>query len=317
MLKFDYKDYRNFVYGVVSVSFLKNKKSHSFVLWRESLILYWNDGEVRCFKNYCRHYGLPLDMGKLKGEEIECGFHGWRYKLSNGELALAPLAKKQPKCNLFQYKAFVKGGIVFVYIGEPDYFEKATHSILNNVLEKPASVWTVYETPFYWAMNSSMDFPHHSFHSFFYQLYGVYRALLQKGNPLKKTYTPVMLEETDFFFKFKISESDVEIEVRPFCTEYNDIQSKNKWQMFIMPIDENSCRYLINIESNSKNVFFRWATYFMFYTFIKYLAMPEDQNWLKNSNNHSEQKEHVLCDHDFGLRNYIRKFFVKPKSLEN
>jgi phenylpropionate dioxygenase-like ring-hydroxylating dioxygenase large terminal subunit len=315
MLQFDPKDYRNFVYGVVPLSFLKKKKSHPFVLWGESLILFWNKGDVRCFKNHCRHYGLPLDMGRLKDEEIECGFHGWRYQLSSGELLLAPLAKKQPKCSLRQYKAFIKGGIVFVYAGEPDFFEKATHSIFENVLERPASAWTVYETSFYWSMNSSMDFPHHTFHSFFYQLYGVYRTFLNKGNPLKKTYTPVMLEEAESFFKFKISESDVEIEVRPFCTEYNDIQAGNRWQMFIMPIDEKSCQYLINIESKATNFLFRWATYFMFYTFIKYLAMPEDQKWLKNSNNDSEQKEHVLCDHDFGIKNYIRKFYIKPKNI--
>jgi phenylpropionate dioxygenase-like ring-hydroxylating dioxygenase large terminal subunit len=313
MLEFDPKDYRNFVYGVIPVKFLKKKKLHSFVLWGESLILFWNKGEISCFKNHCRHYGLPLDMGRLREGEVECGFHGWKYNLSNGNLVLAPLAKRQPKCNLFQYKAFAKGGIVFVYTGNPDDFEKANRYILNDVIEKPASTWTIYETPFYWAMNSSMDFPHHTFHSFFYRLYGFYRTVLQKENPLKKNYTPVMLEETESFFKFKISETDVELEVRPFCTEYNDILAKNRWQVFIMPINKKSCRYLINIESTTANFFFRWATYFMFYTFIKRLAMPEDKKWLKNSNNYSDQKSHVFCDHDFGIKNYLRKFFIKPK----
>ncbi len=313
MLEFDAKDYRDFVYGVVPVKFLKRKKQHSFVLWGESLILFWNNGEIRCFKNHCRHYGLPLDMGRLRENELECGFHGWRYNLSNGDLISAPFAKKQPTCNLFQYKAFAKGGIVFIYTGNPDNFEKATQSILDNVIEKPASAWTIYETPFYWAINSSMDFPHFTNHSLFYQFYGIYTIILQKENLLKKSYTAVMLEETESFFKFKILESGVEIEVRPFCIEYNDILAKNRWQMFIMPIDKKSCRFLINIESKATNFFFRLATYFMFYTFIKPLAMPEDQKWLKNSNSYSNQKSHVLCDHDFGLKNYLRKFFIKPK----
>ncbi len=77
MFDFDPKDYRDFVYGVVSKKLLSKKKQHVFKLWHEELILFWNNGEVRCFKNACAHYGLPLSRGKLKGNQVHCGFHGW------------------------------------------------------------------------------------------------------------------------------------------------------------------------------------------------------------------------------------------------
>ena len=51
MFDFDAKDYRDFVYGVVSKKLLSKKKQHVFKLWDEELILFWNNGEVRCFKN--------------------------------------------------------------------------------------------------------------------------------------------------------------------------------------------------------------------------------------------------------------------------
>ena len=134
MFEFNSQDYQNFAYGIVPKKILARKKQHVFTLWDEELILFWNYGEVRCFKNACAHYGLPLSHGKIVNDQVHCGFHGWQYSLSDGSLAKAPYSKKTPKCSLKRYKAFVKGGIVFVYPGEDKYFElRKILSILNHV----------------------------------------------------------------------------------------------------------------------------------------------------------------------------------------
>ena len=311
MFEFNPEDYRNFAYGVVPKRFLSKKKQHVFTLLDEELILFWNNGEVRCFKNACAHYGLPLSMGKIVGNQIHCGFHGWQFDLSNGRLIEAPYAQKIPKCGLKDYKAFIKGGIIFVYPGEEEYFKKAQEYILNNVLENPASSWMVYEAPFYLAMNSSMDYPHHAFHSMFYSLYGIYRSIFGKKNPLLTTYSPRMIEETEFLFKFFIPENDVEITVHPFCTQYNDLLSSNKWQIFVSPIGKSRSRYLINIKSLSGNPLVRAMTYFFFHTIIRLSAMPEDNAWLKNCYQNLQNGSKInLCDHDFGFKTYLRKFFI-------
>ena len=122
-----------------------------------------------------------------------------------------------------------------------------------------------------------------------------------------------MIEENDRFFKFKIPENGVEITVHPFCTEYNDLVSSNKWQIFVSPISKNKSRYFINIQSFTRNPVYRALTYLFFHTVIKYSAMPEDQAWLKASYQNRQNKKMMLCDHDFGLKNYLRKFFIKPK----
>jgi len=315
MFDFDAKDYRDFVYGVVSKKLLSKKKQHVFKLWHEELILFWNNGEVRCFKNACAHYGLPLNRGKLKESQVRCGFHGWQYDLSDGSLIKAPLAKKKPSCGLKNYKAFIKGGIIFVYQGSEQYFKKAQEYILGEVLEHPASYWIVYETPFYNAVNSSLDYPHHAFHSMFYYTYGIYRAFSGKKNPLLTSYSPKMLEEGDNFFKYRIPENNVEVTVHPFCTQYNDLVSLNKWQFFISPISKAKCRYLINIQSYSKNPLFRFVTYLFFHTIICRVALPEDKVWLESSYQNWKSGENInLCDHDFGIKNYLRKFFIPCKT---
>lgn len=316
MFEFNSQDYQNFAYGIVPKKILARKKQHVFTLWDEELILFWNYGEVRCFKNACAHSGLPLSHGKIVNDQVHCGFHGWQYNLSDGSLVKAPYAKKMPKCALKGHKAFVKGGIVFVYPGEEKYFEKAQEYILDDMLDNPASFWIEYETPFYLAMNSSFDYPHHAFHSLFYSIYGLYRSIYGKKNPLLTTYSPIMLEETESFFKFKIPENGVEITAYPFCSQYNDLVSSNKWQMFISPISPTKSRYLINVQSLSGNLLYRALTYLFFHTIIRHVAAAEDKVWLKASYQNWQSGENLnLCDHDFGLKNYLRKFFIgSPKS---
>jgi len=135
---------------------------------------------------------------------------------------------------------------------------------------------------------------------------------------LRITYSPRMIEETEFFFKFLIPENEVEVTVHPFCSEYNDLLSSNKWQIFVSPISKNKSRYLINIKSLSGNPLAQALTYFFFHTIIRRLAMPEDNAWLKNCYKNLQNGAKLsLCDHDFGLKNYLKKFFISSsKSLE-
>jgi phenylpropionate dioxygenase-like ring-hydroxylating dioxygenase large terminal subunit len=313
MFKFNSSDYRNYVYGIIPKNYLRRKKMHPFQLWGQDLILFWNGGDVSCFKNACPHYGLPLSAGRVREDEVECGFHSWRFHLTDGKLVQAPLAKKQPTCKLIPYKAFIRGGTVFVYTGEDSGFEDAKSFIMEEVFEYPQSAFTIYEVPFYLAMNSSMDFPHHANHTLFYNLYGIYRKLSFKSNPLRTTFTPIMQEETNHFFKYQNQETSCETTVFPFCSQYDDPVAKTSWQFFVSPIDNVTSQYLISVKSLSRNPLYSLLIYLAFHTVIKLLAMPEDQKWLKSSYKNFRKEENInLCDHDFGLKNYLRKFFKHP-----
>ena len=114
MFEIDPSHYRNFIFGIISKKNLARRKWHTFTLWNEELILFWNNGDVRCYQNYCPHYGLPLDQGKLTNAHIQCGLHGWKFQLSDGKFVSAPYTKKSPNCGLVGYKAFVEQGMIFV-----------------------------------------------------------------------------------------------------------------------------------------------------------------------------------------------------------
>ena len=157
--------------------------------------------------------------------------------------------------------------------------------------------------------------PHNAFHTLFYSLYGFYRKILGRSNPLLTTYTPVPLDECYNFFRFRIEETEVELTVYPFCTEYHDVQAKNIWQIFVRPIDSTSSQYLMTIHSYSKNPLYRSIVAFFFRTVISRLAMPEDATWLRLSyKNWRKENKMRLCDHDYGLRKYLQKFMGTKKS---
>ena len=170
MIDFDFQDYRNFIFGVVPKNHLARHKRFVFTLWGEELIFFWNDGDVRCYKNICNHLAFSLSEGKLSDGHITCQFHGWKYELSDGALVHAPYTKKLPRCRLNRYRAFVKNGIVFVYAGDDEYFENAKNFIFEDIAEDQASVEVEYEVPFYLALNASMDYAHFAHHKFFYPI---------------------------------------------------------------------------------------------------------------------------------------------------
>ena len=36
-------------------------------------------GRTAALLDRCAHRNAPLSVGRVRGEEIECGYHGWRY----------------------------------------------------------------------------------------------------------------------------------------------------------------------------------------------------------------------------------------------
>ncbi|MBT3553007.1 MAG: Rieske 2Fe-2S domain-containing protein [Rhodospirillaceae bacterium] len=314
MFNFSKDDYAKFLYGIITRSALKRQSLYAFTLWGRDLILFWNDGDPKCYQNFCPHYGLPLDQGKITGGKVSCGFHGWTFDLKDGALLDAPLARNKPDCALQSYQTYSRGNMVFVYPGSADGFERAKSFILDEIPERCLINSVPYEVPFYLAMNSSMDFPHHAYHTYFYDFYGLYRKFFGRKNPLKTSYTPEILSEDEKHFKYRINENQVEVTVHPFCSEYHDVVAKAQWQIFVRPISHQVSQYTITINSYHPNPIIRLIATVAFKSVIRHLAMVEDQRWLKSAYVAWEKGQNIhLSDHDFGFKKYMRKFFVHEK----
>uniref|UniRef100_A0A8C4QVF0 cholesterol 7-desaturase n=1 Tax=Eptatretus burgeri TaxID=7764 RepID=A0A8C4QVF0_EPTBU len=57
-----------------------------------------DEGQVSIFHAYCPHLGANLAMGgKVRGNCLECPFHGWRFRAEDGKCVEIPYARKVPE----------------------------------------------------------------------------------------------------------------------------------------------------------------------------------------------------------------------------
>ncbi len=86
-----------------------------FVLYRDS------QGKAHCLANVCVHRGGSLAAGRIKGDCIECPYHGWRYD-GDGRCTriptIAPDAKLPARAKVDSYPVEERYGLVFAFLGD-------------------------------------------------------------------------------------------------------------------------------------------------------------------------------------------------------
>ncbi|WP_054816619.1 Rieske 2Fe-2S domain-containing protein [Nocardia arizonensis] len=80
------------------------------VVWADS------DGELRVLDAYCRHMGGDLSMGEVKGGDIACPFHDWRWSGTNGKCTAIPYARRVPPlARTRKWTTLERNGQLFVW----------------------------------------------------------------------------------------------------------------------------------------------------------------------------------------------------------
>jgi phenylpropionate dioxygenase-like ring-hydroxylating dioxygenase large terminal subunit len=92
------------------------RMGRDLVLWRDT------QGTVSCMSDHCIHRGVALSAGKVKGDCVECPFHGLQYD-GRGRVTVIPAnGKDAPVPATFQGEAFVvreAHGYIYLWWGEP------------------------------------------------------------------------------------------------------------------------------------------------------------------------------------------------------
>ncbi len=89
--------------------------NQDFVLFRDS------QGTAHCLSDVCVHRGASLGRGKVKGDCVECPYHGWQF---NGEgvctriPSLGAEAKIPSRARVDAYPVQEKYGLVFAFLGD-------------------------------------------------------------------------------------------------------------------------------------------------------------------------------------------------------
>lgn len=96
----------------------------------EAIVLYRReDGSPVALEDACPHRKLPLSMGRLKGDAIECGYHGLTFD-GCGRCIEAPTQARIPQsARVRSYPVQDRYGLLWIWMGEPE--QAARHPILN------------------------------------------------------------------------------------------------------------------------------------------------------------------------------------------
>jgi 3-ketosteroid 9alpha-monooxygenase subunit A len=80
-------------------------------------LVVWSDsqGNLNVLDGYCRHMGGDLTQGTVKGDEIACPFHDWRWG-GDGRCKAIPYARRVPlRARTQKYATVVRNGLVMIW----------------------------------------------------------------------------------------------------------------------------------------------------------------------------------------------------------
>ena len=97
----------------------------------ENIVLYRKqDGRAAALEDACPHRKLPLSMGRIKGDDVECGYHGLTFDCT-GTCTRVPGGEKIPHVACVRsYPIHERYGLLWVWMGDAD---KADPSLIFHV----------------------------------------------------------------------------------------------------------------------------------------------------------------------------------------
>ena len=94
----------------------RDGKPHSVQAFGTKLVVFaTSKGDFAVLDAYCRHMGGDLSQGTIKGDEVACPFHDWRWG-ANGRCKQIPYARRVPPvAKTRAWKVLDQDGMLFVW----------------------------------------------------------------------------------------------------------------------------------------------------------------------------------------------------------
>ena len=89
---------------------------HQILAFGHKLVVFaGEDGRINVLDGYCRHMGGDLSQGTVKGNEIACPFHDWRWG-GDGRCKAIPYARRVPlRARTATWPTMIQDGMLFVW----------------------------------------------------------------------------------------------------------------------------------------------------------------------------------------------------------
>lgn len=158
------------------------------------------EGAVHCVHNTCSHRGGALGDGKIKGDTVECPYHGWRFG-GDGRCrripSLGPDATIPARARIDAYPTVERYGLVFVFLGDlpeserPPILDIAEYDDPSYRVTRQTMEWNI---DFRRSIENSIDPAHNEF---------VHDTHGHAGDNDDYHVPPLTLEETEWGVGFR------------------------------------------------------------------------------------------------------------------
>jgi phenylpropionate dioxygenase-like ring-hydroxylating dioxygenase large terminal subunit len=113
--------YINFWYPMATSEELVEKPLKVHCLGQDFVVFRDSQGQAYCLANTCTHRGGALAGGKVKGDCVECPYHGWQFD-GQGQVKRIPSLGKDAKIpgrtRIDAYPVEEKYGLIFAFLGD-------------------------------------------------------------------------------------------------------------------------------------------------------------------------------------------------------
>lgn len=118
-----------FVYNEWYVAAFSREVGREFLprtlLGKRVVLFRTEGGEAVALSDRCAHRAYPLSLGRLEGDTVVCGYHGFRFD-TDGDCVEVPSSSKCPKeLGVARYKVLERGPLVWIWMGDPDHADES------------------------------------------------------------------------------------------------------------------------------------------------------------------------------------------------
>jgi len=113
----------------------------------EPVILYRTEaGEAVAQAGICPHRAYPLSKGRLVGDAVQCGYHGFRFGV-DGQCQHVPSQTGVPQnAQLRAYPIFEQAGLIWLWTGSPGRADPGLVPDLHSLGLGEGTAWKVRQT---------------------------------------------------------------------------------------------------------------------------------------------------------------------------
>ena len=113
--------YINFWYPMATSEELQDEPMCVRALGQDFVVFRGEDGKAKCLSNTCTHRGGSLSGGKIKGDCIQCPYHGWEFNEAGHVTripSLGPNPKIPSRTRIDAYPVDERHGLIFAFLGD-------------------------------------------------------------------------------------------------------------------------------------------------------------------------------------------------------